>query len=202
MGPPRLIARHLADPRGVFGRIVGGLMNRHNGRMNRFALEVLDVKSSDRVVEIGFGGGVTLATLLDRAAHLTAVDRSHDVVAWARARYRAAIASGRADFRIGEIEALPLENDQFDKVCSVNTVYFWRSLPAGASEIRRVLKPGGVLALGFLPGNAMERLGYPRDIFTFRAVEEVGHALWQAGFGTVEIRRPKPDTAWNVIVAR
>lgn len=202
MAPPRMIARHLAHPRGVFGRFVGGLMNRYNSRMNRFALELLDVKSSDRVAEIGFGGGATIAPLLDCAAHLTAVDRSRDMVAWAMARYRTAIDAGRADFRIGEIEALPLQNDQFDKVCSVNTVYFWRSLSAGASEIRRVLKSDGVLALGFLPGDAMERSGYPNDIFTFRAVDDVGHALRRAGFGTVEIRRPEPGTAWNVIVAR
>lgn len=202
MAPPRLIARHLAHPRGMFGRFVGSLMNRHNGRMNRFALELLDVKSSDRVAEIGFGGGVTLAPLLDRAAHLTAVDRSQDVVAWARARYSTAIDAGRADFRVGEIEALPLESGQFDKVCSVNTVYFWRSLSAGAGEVRRVLKPGGVLALGFLPGDAMERLGFPRDIFTFRSVDDVGQALQQVGFGTVESHRPEPATAWNVVVAR
>ncbi|GIQ74700.1 hypothetical protein BraRD5C2_31410 [Bradyrhizobium sp. RD5-C2] len=202
MAPPRLIARHLAHPRGVFGRFVGGLMNRHNSRMNRYALELLDVKSSDRVAEIGFGGGVTLAPLLDCAAHLTAVDRSQDVVAWATARYRTAIDAGRADFRIGEIEALPLESDQFDKVCSVNTVYFWRSLSIGASEIRRVLKADGVLALGFLPGDVMERLGFPKDIFTFRAVDDVRHALREAGFGTVEIHRPEPGTTWNVIVAQ
>ncbi|WP_375776641.1 class I SAM-dependent methyltransferase [Bradyrhizobium sp. ma5] len=202
MAPPRLIARHLAHPRGVFGRFVGGLMNRHNSRINRFALELLDVKSSDRVAEIGFGGGATLAPLLDCAAHVTAVDRSQDVVAWATARYRNAIDAGRADFRIGEIEALPLESDQFDKVCSVNTVYFWRSLSIGASEIRRVLKADGVLALGFLPGDVMERLGFPKDIFTFRAVDDVRHALREAGFGTVEIHRPKPGTTWNVIVAQ
>ncbi|WP_050043648.1 class I SAM-dependent methyltransferase [Bradyrhizobium sp. LTSPM299] len=202
MAPPRLIARHLAHPRGVFGRFVGGLMNRYNRRINRFALELLDVQSSDRVAEIGFGGGVTLAPLIARAAHLTGIDRSCDVVAWATERFQTAIDAGRADFRVGEIEALPLEGNQFDKVCSINTVYFWRSLGEGASEIRRVLKADGVLVLGFLPGDAMARLGFPTDIFTFRSVDDVGHALRQAGFGTVEIRRPEPRTAWNVIFAR
>src|SRR5882757_236190 len=202
MAPPRLIARHAAHPRGLFGRFVGGLMNRFNSRINRFALELLDVQSADRVAEIGFGGGVTLAPLIERAAHVTGIDRSRDVVAWASARFSAAIDAGRADFRLGEIEALPLESSQFDKVCSINTVYFWRSLPEGASEIRRVLKADGVLALGFLPGEAMARLGFPQDIFTFRSADDVAHALRQAGFGTVEVRRLEPHTAWNVIVAR
>lgn len=202
MAPPRLIARHLANPRGIFGRFVGGLMNRHNSRMNRFALQLLDVQSSDHVAEIGFGGGVTLAPLLDRAAHLTGIDRSPDVVAWAKRRYRTAIEAGRADFRVGQIEALPLESDQFNKVCSVNTVYFWRSLSEGASEIKRILKTDGLLVLGFLPGEAMERSGFPKDIFTFRLVDDVRAALQHAGFGSVEIRRPDPQTAWNVITAK
>lgn len=202
MAPPRLIARHLAHPRGVFGRFVGGLMNRYNGRINRFALELLGAGSSDRVVEIGFGGGVTLAPLLESAAHLTAVDRSRDVVEWARARFRTMVDAGRAEFRVGEVEALPLESGQFHKACSVNTVYFWRSLPEGAREIRRVLRKDGLLALGFLPGEAMARLGYPEDIFSFRAVDDIRDALKQAGFGAVEVRRPGPDTAWVVIVAK
>jgi SAM-dependent methyltransferase len=176
-------------------------MNRHNGQMNRFALELLGVRSSDRVLEIGFGGGVTLAPLLESSAHVTGIDRSQDVVEWAKARFRAVVDAGRAEFRTGAIETLPLKSDQFHKACSVNTVYFWSSLPEGARELKRVLRHDGRLALGFLPGEAMKRLGYPEDIFTLRSVDDVRGALKEAGFGVVEARRPGPDTAWTVIVA-
>ena len=201
MAPPRLIARHLAHPRGILGRLVGSLMNRHNGRMNRFALELLGVRSSDRVLEIGFGGGVTLAPLIESSAHVTGIDRSQDVVEWAKARFRAVVDAGGAEFRTGAVEALPLDSDQFHKACSVNTVYFWSSLPEGARELKRVLRRDGRLALGFLPGEAMKRLGYPEDIFTLRSVDDVRGSLKEAGFGVVEARRPGPDTAWTVVVA-
>lgn len=197
-----MIARHLAHPRGFFGRFVGLLMNRHNARINSFALESLGVQFSDRVIEIGFGGGVTLARLLEAADHLTGVDISVEMVKQAQAKFRTEVETGRADFLIGSIEAMPLKSDHFDKACSVNTVYFWRSLSEGAMEIRRVLKKDGVLALGFLPGEAMERLGFPKDVFTFRSVEDVKDALEQAGFAAIEVRRPALDAAWVVILAR
>ena len=61
MTPPRFIARQLSCPTGLFGGIMGLLMNRHNAKMNRFAVRQLELKTTDRVLEIGFGGGSTYA---------------------------------------------------------------------------------------------------------------------------------------------
>lgn len=199
--PPRFIARQLSHPSGVLGRVIVRLMNRGNARMNAFAVEQLALASTDRVLEVGFGGGVTLPALLDRAAFVGGVDRSRDVVARARARFVAAVTAGRADFRIGEIEAIPFDAATFDKVCTVNTVYFWRSLDAGCAEIARVLAPGGLAVVGYLPKEHMDRHGMPADIFTSRTPEEVVAALTRAGFRSVRVTRPQPTTAWNVLVA-
>ena len=42
-------------------------MNRHNAKLNAFAVHQLNLTSSDRVLEIGFGGGVTLPLLIKQA---------------------------------------------------------------------------------------------------------------------------------------
>ena len=65
MGTPRFVARQLSHPKGFLGRIFGRLMNRHNANMNAFAIRQLELTSSDRVLEIGFGGGVTLQRLIE-----------------------------------------------------------------------------------------------------------------------------------------
>ena len=62
--PPRFIARQLSHPTGFVGRIMGLLMNRLNAKLNAFVLRQLDLAPSDRVLEIGFGGGVTLPCLI------------------------------------------------------------------------------------------------------------------------------------------
>ena len=198
---PRFIARHLSQPRGLFGRFVGFLMNRHNARMNAFAVKMLALKPDDRVLEIGFGGGVTLPALITGAGFIAGVDRSADAVSWATSRYANAVATGHADFREGNVEALPYESAAFGKVCTVNTVYFWKSLEAGFTEIRRVLARGGRVVVGFLPKDRMARLNMPADIFTLRAPEDVIAALKKCGFGDIRVERPQPDTPWNVIVA-
>ena len=58
--PPRFIARHLARPTGWLGGVVAQLMNWNNGKPNLFAVQQLQLSSTDRVLEIGFGGGIIL----------------------------------------------------------------------------------------------------------------------------------------------
>ena len=199
--PPRFIARQLSCPSGLPGRIVGRLMNRRNAGMNAFAVKHLDLRPADRVLEVGFGGGVTLPTLIAVAASVTGLDRSRDAVTLANARYSNAVKEGRAEFHVGVVESLPFNSGHFTKVCTVNTVYFWRSLDQAFAEIFRVLAPGGRAVVGFLPKQWMDRLGMPADIFTSRTPEEVRAALISAGFRAVRIERPEAATPWNVMVA-
>jgi len=199
--PPRFIARQLSRPTGFFGRIMGRLMNRHNAKLNSYAVRQLEVTPSDRVLEVGFGGGVSLPSLIASAAFVGGVDRSRDMVRRAKAMFSEAVSAGRADFREGNVEELPFEASSFAKVCTVNTIYFWSSLDAGFAEIRRVLLPGGRVVVGFVPKERMDRMGMPADIFTSRAPNDVVAALRKAGFSDVRIERPKPTTPWNVMVA-
>ena len=198
---PRFIAKQLSRPSGSVGIVIRHLMNRHNARMNAFAVRQLQLEPSDRVLEIGFGGGVTLPTLLNAAAFVAGVDRSSDVVNWAQRHFAKAIKARRAEFRQDNVESLPFEKATFDKVCTVNTVYFWTSLDAGFTEVYRVLKPKGRIAVGFLPKERMDRMGMPKDIFTTRTSNDVIKALTKAGFSGARVERPEPKTPWNVIVA-
>ena len=180
---------------------MGWLMNRHNAKMNAFAVERLELSPSERVLEIGFGGGAALRSLVGRTSFVGGVDLSREMVEWAKAKYSAAVGAGRADFREGSVEAIPFDAASFGKALTVNTVYFWRSLEAGFTEIRRVLAPGGRVVVGFLPKEWMDRLGHPSDIFTARTPDEIMAALTASGFKDVHIERPDPSTRWNVAVA-
>jgi len=199
--PPRFIARQLARPSGLLGRLVGRLMNRHNAKMNAFALQQLAPAPTDRVLEIGFGGGVNLPTLIDAGAFVAGIDRSPDMVQAARTRFAGAVTASRAAFCDGVIEAMPFDAASFDKLCTCNTIYFWSSLDAGVTEIRRVLSAGGRVVIGLLPKERMERMSFPTDIFTACAAEDVAAALTRAGFADVGIARPEPSTPWCVVVA-
>src|SRR5437899_10709347 len=88
---PRFIARQLSHPSGFPGAVIMFLMNRANAKMNAFALQKLAPASQDRVLEIGFGGGLLLPKLLARARHVSGVDRSEKAVADAKTRFTAQI---------------------------------------------------------------------------------------------------------------
>jgi ubiquinone/menaquinone biosynthesis C-methylase UbiE len=169
--------------------------------MNAFAIKHLDLHPADRVLEVGFGGGVTLPALIAVADLVIGLDRSHDAVNLATSRHANAVKRGRAEFRVGVVESLPFDSGRFTKVCTVNTIYFWKSLDLGFAEIFRVLAPGGRAVVGFLPKQSMDRLSMPADIFTSRTPEEVRAALISVGFRAVRTERPEAATPWNVMVA-
>jgi len=176
-------------------------MNRRNAKINAFAVRRLSPGKADRVLEIGFGGGATLPELVGKAGFVAGLDRSRVMVARARSRFSEAVASGRAVFREGNVEAIPFGDSTFEKVMTVNTVYFWKSLDHGLAEIYRVLTPGGRVFVGLLPKEFMDRMGMPEDIFTPRTVGEITGALDNNGFDSVHVERPETDTAWAVISA-
>jgi len=89
------------------------------------------------VLDIGCGTGVLLALAAARGARVHGVDASEALAALARERVPG------ADVRIGEMEALPYEDDSFDAV----TVGFGArnvvDLDGGIAEMARVVRPGG-----------------------------------------------------------
>lgn len=120
----------------------------------REVLRHLDVKPEDRVLEIGFGSGRTLLQVAARAhrGRVVGVDSSEWSLRHARLRTRRLEASGRVQLRVGSSADLSaLEEASFDKVYAVHVVYFWREEMGDLAEIRRVLRPGGRLLLGYRP---------------------------------------------------
>ena len=65
-----------------------------------------------------------------------------------------------ADVRVGTAEALPFEDDSFDAALSSLVVAFMRDAAAGAREMARVTRPGGVVAscMWDIPGGGMTML--------------------------------------------
>jgi SAM-dependent methyltransferase len=149
--PPPLLG-HLFEqfgrPSGVLGRVAGWLMARTDAD-DRWVVDLLDVRPTDRVLDVGCGPGVTVRLLAERAAAglVAGVDPSEVMVRQATARNRAAVARGRVELRRAGVSALPYPDGYFTKACAVHPVYFWPSLEQGLRELRRVLAQDGRLVL-------------------------------------------------------
>ena len=109
-----------------------------------------------RALDVGCGpGGLTreLAARLG-ADHVAAVDPAEQFADACRAR------NPGADVRVGTAESLPFEDDSFDAALSSLVVAFMRDAAAGAREMARVTRPGGVVAscMWDIPGGGMTML--------------------------------------------
>jgi ubiquinone/menaquinone biosynthesis C-methylase UbiE len=146
-----LLMRMFGRPQGVLGRLGGIIMARMNADCGAWVSEVLEIGPRDSVLEVGFGPGVVIQRVLKLApaGNVAGIDQSREMVEQARARNATAIQSGRADLRHGSVESLPFEDNSFDKALAINSMQVWPDAVAGLREIRRVMKSGGRIALGF-----------------------------------------------------
>ena len=107
-------------------------------------------------LEIGCGTGALSAAILQRCnpRSLISIDPSKGFVATARA----ALPDQRADFRLGDVQALAVETASRDVVASALVLNFVPDRPKALAEMRRVVRPGGTI--GFYvwdyPGGGVE----------------------------------------------
>ena len=162
MSVTRNILMHMfGHPKGVLGRLGGLIMAHTNEDCGAWVVGLLEIGPNDSVLEVGFGPGVIIQRLsnLASAGHIAGIDPSQEMVEQARARNTDAIKSGRVDLRRGSVESLPFDDDAFDKAPAVNSMQVWPDPLAGLREMRRVMKPGAKIALGFTPYSGQPKKG-------------------------------------------
>ncbi len=141
------------QPTGPIGRWIGSRMAAQHRPENLWTVNLLDVKPADHILEIGFGPGIAIQEVAWRATqgHIAGVDFSRAMVAAASRRNAHALREGQVDLRFGDAADLPFPDSTYDKAFSIHSIYFWPEPLKALSEIRRVLKPGGLLVLTVLP---------------------------------------------------
>ena len=151
----RRVRAQFARPTGVSGRVVGWIMasRASNRRRNVWTVSLLDVQRHDRVLEIGFGPGIAVREISRLAVegYVCGLDHSEEMLRQATRRNAAAIRTGRVDLRLGSVDCLPVFAEPFDKVLAVNAIMFWDQTIDRLEELRRVMRPGGRIAIAHQP---------------------------------------------------
>jgi SAM-dependent methyltransferase len=107
----------------------------------RAILEALALEPEDRLLDVGCGGGLLLRDALASDATVTGLDHSEEMARLARERAPA------ADVVLGSAERLPFADASFTAI-AMSIVFFFLPDPiAVLRECRRVLAPGGRLAV-------------------------------------------------------
>ena len=175
--------RMFVRPEGVCGEQGATLMEQNGGPMSHEAVGRLDLKSTDAVIEIGFGPGLGLEILARTVVegHVTGVDPSVLMHRRAARRNAESIREGRVELVEGTVDTLPFLDDAFDAGLAVDNLHFWPDRLAGLKELRRVLRLGAPFLCAFTPVSGGSRVGLA-DLFATAGYADITIGDSAAGF--------------------
>ena len=108
-------------------------------------VERLAIEKGDRVLDAACGTGNLSLPAATAGASVTGIDLVGELIA--QAASNAEIAGLSAEFEIGDVEALPYSDATFDVVMTMFGAMFAPRPEVTASELKRVTKPGGRIAM-------------------------------------------------------
>jgi ubiquinone/menaquinone biosynthesis C-methylase UbiE len=189
-----------ADARRTFDRWAGSYerdpFSRWIARQQREALEALELKTGDRLLDVGCGTGAAVRAAAEVVERAVGLDLSPNMLAEARKR---ATGLPNAEFVEGDSENLPFDDGEFTAGLCTTSLHHYPRPDAAAREFARVLAPGGRLVIGDFTSDAVVT-----KMFDFLARKfEAGHVglqrvdglrrlLENAGLERAEIR-----SAWG-----
>jgi SAM-dependent methyltransferase len=106
---------------------------------------IAELRPGEVVLDLGSGGGIDCflaAKQVGAAGRVIGVDMTPEMVELAR-RNAADLGAGNVEFKLGEIEKLPMADASVDVVISNCVINLSTDKPAVFAEVERVLKPGG-----------------------------------------------------------
>jgi ubiquinone/menaquinone biosynthesis C-methylase UbiE len=156
----------------------------------------LNIQKNDNVLEIGFGPGTAIETIATIATEgfIAGIEISDVMINQATKRLAANIKQGQVKLELGSVSSLPYGDNTFDKVFAINSLLHWPNPVEDLKEIKRVLKPKGIIAI----------IQQPRSMKTGLGLEESGEdisaKIKEAGFSnvTIDSKPMKPVTCWCV----
>lgn len=153
----KILAQHLANPQGEKGIEIGEMMNDTNIGMTLESIQALLIEDNENILEIGHGNAGHVESILNKAQNIKYIGIDISETMHNEARKLNKPFKDKADFVLYEGEKLPFEDKIFDKIFTVNTVYFWKNPVQYFNEIYRVLKDNGTFVLTFGQRDFMEK---------------------------------------------
>ncbi len=164
------------------------------------------LEPGETVLDLGSGGGFDCflaARQVGSEGHVIGVDMTPDMIEKARANARK-VEAANVDFRLGEIEHLPVADESVDAAISNCVINLSVDKPAVYREIFRVLRPGGrvsisdVVARDTLPEDLARDLKMVASCFGGAAtIAEI--TVWLNEIGSAEVSVKVDETAAKAV---
>ncbi|HCN47582.1 MAG TPA: class I SAM-dependent methyltransferase [Chryseobacterium sp.] len=189
----KILAQNLANPQGEKGIEIGEMMNATNISMTLESIRTLLIDDDEHILEIGHGNAGHLKNILSLAQnlHYTGIDISETMHQEAKRLNKE--FDSQAEFILYEGKKLPFQDGTFDKIFTVNTVYFWENPVEFLNEIYRVLKDDGTFVLTFGQRDFMEKLPFTAYDFTLYNNNEMEQLVSESHFKRMKISEKEEE---------
>jgi ubiquinone/menaquinone biosynthesis C-methylase UbiE len=176
---PEQQAAQLRKPHGEGAEAIAAYMRDLNRALYDHVVKLLSTAKEKQLLELGFGEGIVpeMVHQQHEKMHYTGIDFSDEMVNMATSKNILG-----ANFLLGEVAQMPFESNVFDVCFGINVVYFWENPGRELTEILRVLKPGGLLMLGYRPRTFMQAIPFTQFGFTLYETAEMESLLAKHGF--------------------
>ncbi|NBC25034.1 MAG: methyltransferase domain-containing protein [Bacteroidetes bacterium] len=176
----------LSCPFGETGIEIGKNLNETNIGMILNSIEFLELRDENVVLELGHGNCGHLDRIFEIAREIKYYGLEISETMWNESQNRN--ATKQAKFELYDGENIPYNDKFFDRIMSVNTIYFWSDPIKLIREIERTLKPNGVCVLTYGDKEFMQKLPVVGEIFKLYGKNEIKDLVETTNLGIIDFK--------------
>jgi len=178
------LALQLKHPHGPKGVEIAKMMNDTNIRMTLHSIERLNILDNESILELGHGNCGHLVYVFEQNNNLIyyGLETSELMLQESKRINQQFTNNQQASFYLYDGLAIPFPDSSFEKIFTVNTIYFWTNPVFLLSELYRVLKTNGILNITYMHENFMQQLPFAQFGFTFYDNENIMQLINETQF--------------------
>ena len=182
------IAAQLKHPTGEKGIEMANMMHETNINMTRHSVQNLNIKAGNSILELGHGNAGHVEFIFEQAENLKyyGLEMSELMFQEARQINRNFVSQKQAFFSLYDGNDIQFQDNYFDKIFTVNTIYFWQNPEKFVLEIYRVLKEKGTFSLTFAEESFMKTLPFTKYEFELYSTEKAESLIQKTLFKIIK----------------
>ncbi|MES2653710.1 MAG: class I SAM-dependent methyltransferase [Bacteroidota bacterium] len=182
----KAMASQLSCPTGEDGILTADMMHFSNIGMTRNTINALTLAAQDRVLELGHGNGHHIPEILSTTENISYYGL--EISELMNKEASLFNKEAQASFMLYDGENIPFEANYFNKIMTVNTLYFWKNPVYLLNEIYRVLQPAGKFVCTFAEKAFMEKLPFTKFVFELYDRAKIKVLIQSTAFKKVEFQ--------------
>ncbi|MDR1181595.1 MAG: class I SAM-dependent methyltransferase [Bacteroidales bacterium] len=196
----KYIAKQFGNPSGFGGTIIHFIMNKQNLRQYNAVQDNIRIQSTDIILDVGFGNGYLIKKLLEQNPQkIYGIEISQDMLKKVSRKLKHLISEDKLNLCLADVKRVPYNDAFFDKICTVNTLYFWDDIESSFAEIKRTLKPNGIFINVFYSKEILDKMHHTQYEYSKYSLDEITGMTEKSGLKVIQIVEIQKGVSYCII---